>query len=41
MLLHVARMVFFGEEDMFLQMSWMGIFGAKPAYLYFETPKLQ
>jgi hypothetical protein len=32
---------FFWEEHVLLQLSRIGLFGANPAYLHLETPKLQ
>jgi hypothetical protein len=36
-----TEIVFFEEIHVFLQLSWLGLFGAKRAYLHFETPKLK
>jgi hypothetical protein len=31
----------FGEIHVFLQLSWVDLFGANRAYLHLETPKLE
>jgi hypothetical protein len=37
----VTKMVFFGETDVFLQLSRKSLVGDNRVYLHFETPKLQ
>jgi hypothetical protein len=41
MLQLITWMVFLGEIHVFLQLSRIGLFGAKRAYLHLETPKLE
>jgi hypothetical protein len=37
----LAYVVFFGEEHVLFQLSWIGLFGANAPYLPLETPKIQ
>jgi hypothetical protein len=37
----VTKMVFFGEADVFLQLSRKSLVGDNRVYLHFETPKFQ
>ena len=41
MLQLLAYVVLLGEVHMFLELSWIGLFGANIAYVHLETPQLQ
>jgi hypothetical protein len=41
MLLLIIQIIFFQEIHVFLQLSWIGLFGTKSVFHHLENPKLQ